>query len=259
MNPTPGPAARRKAQWSTVEEIKQYILELRLHPGDPLPTESELCEALGVSRSSVREAMRTLSSLDIVEVRHGHGSFVGGLSMAPLVSGLVFRSVLDSEGDLRTLREVVDLRIALDLGTAEELVELHRGRRRDDLRRLVDRMRGHTARGESFAEEDGEFHRELLAGLDNTIVRQLVAALWEVHTEVVPKLGLPPARDIDRTVDAHGAMLDALEAGDVEAYRTAVADHYQPLLTAIETAVSANTADGVMPAGSPGLTEAAVS
>jgi DNA-binding FadR family transcriptional regulator len=237
--PTPG---RRKAQWSTVEEIKQYILEQGLHPGDPLPTETELCAELGVSRSSVREAMRTLSSLDIVEVRHGHGSFVGGLSMSPLVSGLIFRSVLDSEGELRTLREVVDLRIALDLGTAEELVELHRGGLpRDDLRELVDRMRRHTSRGEPFIEEDGEFHRELLAGLDNTIVRQLVSALWEVHTEAVPKLGLPPARDIVRTVEAHEAMLDALEAGDIEAYRTAVADHYQPLLTAIETAVSAHT------------------
>lgn len=249
MNTAAGSSvARRKAQWSTVEEIKQYILELRLHPGDPLPTETELCEALGVSRSSVREAMRTLSSLDIVEVRHGHGSFVGGLSMSPLVSGLIFRSVLDSEGDLRTLREVVDLRIALDLGTAEELVELHRGGPpRDDLRGLVERMRQHTARGEGFAEEDGAFHRELLAGLDNTIVRQLVSALWEVHTEVVPKLGLPPARDIDKTVEAHEAMLDALEAGDVEAYRTAVADHYQPLLTAIEAAVASNTAAPAAP------------
>lgn len=243
MNAAPAPAARRKAQWSTVEEIKQYILEHGLQPGDPLPTETELCEDLGVSRSSVREAMRTLSSLDIVEVRHGHGSFVGGLSMSPLVSGLIFRSVLDSEGDLRTLREVVDLRIALDLGTAEELVELHRdGAPRDDLRRLVDRMRRHTAQGEPFVEEDGEFHRELLAGLGNTIVRQLVSALWEVHTEVVPKLGLPPAQDIARTVEAHEAMLDALEAGDVEAYRAAVADHYRPLITAIDTAVAADAA-----------------
>ncbi len=237
MNAAPAP--RRKAQWSTVEEIKHYILEHRLGPADPLPTESELCEELGVSRSSVREAMRTLSSLDIVEVRHGHGTFVGGLSMSPLVSGLIFRSLLDSEGDLRTLREVVDLRVALDLGTAEELVELHRGGiPRHDLRVLVDRMREHTARGEPFAEEDGEFHRQLLAGLDNTIVRQLVAALWEVHTEVVPELGLPPAQDIARTVEAHEAMLDALEAGDVEAYRSAVGDHYRPLLTAIEAAVA---------------------
>jgi DNA-binding FadR family transcriptional regulator len=241
VKPAAGPAGRRKAQWSTVEEIKQYILELGLHPGDPLPTESEMCAALGVSRSSVREAMRTLASLDIVEVRHGHGSFVGGLSMAPLVSGLVFRSVLDSEGDLRTLREVVDLRIALDLGMAEELVQVHRGGpARHDLRALVERMREHTARGEAFAEEDGEFHRELLAGLDNTIVKQLVSALWEVHTEVVPKLGLPPARDIDRTVEAHAAMLDALEAGDVDAYRAAVVEHYQPLITAIELAVAAH-------------------
>ncbi|RIK12953.1 MAG: GntR family transcriptional regulator, partial [Acidobacteria bacterium] len=118
---------RRKARWSTVDEIKDYIREHGLQPGDPLPTESELCEELGVSRSSVREAMRTLSSLDIVEVRHGHGSFVGGLSMSPLVSGLVFRGSLNRDGTFRTLREVVQVRIALDLGVAEELVATYRG------------------------------------------------------------------------------------------------------------------------------------
>lgn len=233
----------RKAQWSSVEAIKHVILERGLAPGDPLPTEAELCEALGVSRSSVREAIRTLTSLDIVEVRHGHGSFVGQLSLSPLVSGLVFRSLLNPDGDFGSLRDVVDFRIALDLGTAEELVELHRGQSNPQLRGLVDGMRERTARGESFIEEDGAFHTGLLTGLSNTLVRQLVGALWQVHTEVVPRLGIPKAVDIDHTVEAHAHMLDALEAGDIEAYRTAVNEHYRPLQRVIEA-----TGSGASPA-----------
>ena len=54
---------------TAIAEIKNYILTKGLHPGDALPTESQLCTDLGVSRSSVREAVRTLVALDIVEVR----------------------------------------------------------------------------------------------------------------------------------------------------------------------------------------------
>ena len=106
---------------TAVDRIQELILEEGLAPGDPMPTEAALCERLGISRSSVREAMRTLASLDIVEVRHGHGTFVGALSLSPLVDGLLFRTRLDDGNDLRALREVVELRIALDLAVAEQL------------------------------------------------------------------------------------------------------------------------------------------
>jgi len=75
--------------------IKSYILRHGLHPGDRLPTESALCADLGVSRSSVREALRKLQALDIVTVRQGSGSYVGDMSLQPLVETLVLRAALD--------------------------------------------------------------------------------------------------------------------------------------------------------------------
>ena len=78
-----------------------------LKPGDALPTKAELCDTLGVSRSSVREAIRTLSTLDIVDVRHGHGTYVGPMSLDPRVEALVFRGVLSPDGSFEALREVV--------------------------------------------------------------------------------------------------------------------------------------------------------
>ena len=79
---------------ATMAEIKNYILRSGLQMGDALPTESQLCTDLGVSRSSVREAVRTLVALDIVEVRHGHGMFVGQVSMRPMVEALIFKGLL---------------------------------------------------------------------------------------------------------------------------------------------------------------------
>lgn len=228
--------ARRK---SVVEQLQDLILELDLRPGDPMPTEATLCEDLAISRSSVREAMRTLQSLDIVEVRHGHGTYVGQLSLSPLVSGLVFRSVLNTDQSFRTLRDVVSLRIALDLGVADELCAQHVGTTNPELRGLVEQMRTRTAAGLPFPEADGAFHSRLLSQVDNTLVSELASAFWEIHTRVVPLLGFPPNTEIEHTVEAHDAILDALEAGDTAAYRLAVLDHYAPLTRAIEKASAA--------------------
>lgn len=232
------PASRQQTSWSTAEAIKGYIRDHSLGPGQLLPTENELCEVLGVSRSSVREAIRTLASLDIVKVRHGHGTYVGDLSLAPLVSGLVFRGALNQDGTFRTLREVLQVRIALDLGVAAELSRAYRGTHNEELRGLVEVMRERSRAGESFAQQDGEFHRQLLSPLDNTLVRQLVSAFWEVHTNVVPLLGIPTSAEIATTVEAHDEMLSALEAGDAEAYERAVVRHYAPLQKAIEQALA---------------------
>ncbi|UVY83701.1 FadR family transcriptional regulator [Brachybacterium sp. NBEC-018] len=214
---------------TAVRRIQDLILEEGLRPGDPMPTENALCERLEISRSSLREAMRTLASLDIVEVRHGHGTFVGGLSLAPLVDGLLFRAQLDDGSDLRSLREVVELRIALDLAVASELADHYRGSTNPELEELVGEMRRLADAGEPFPEADAAFHAALLAPVSNHLLAQLAQAFWEIHTSAVPLLGLPPATDILDTVEAHRAMVTALEAGDAEAYRAAVHAHYAPL------------------------------
>ncbi|GAA1484283.1 FadR/GntR family transcriptional regulator [Brachybacterium fresconis] len=221
---------------SAVERIQELILAEGLVPGDPMPTETALCERLEISRSSVREAMRTLASLDIVEVRHGHGTFVGQLSLAPLVNGLLFRARLDDGNDLRALREVVELRIAIDLSVADQLVDIYRGTVNPELESLVEEMRTLAGRGEPFPQADAAFHSTLFADLANGLMRQLAQAFWEIHTTAVPMLGLAPAEDILDTVEAHRAMLVALEAGDADAYRAAVHEHYRPLGRTLDAA-----------------------
>lgn len=228
---------RNDAGGDVVARIKDLILRSGLHPGDPMPTEARLVEELGVARSSVREAMRTLSSLDIVEVRHGHGTFVGRMSLAPLVDGLLFRARLNDGNDLRTLREVVQARIALDLSIGQRLVEAWREEDLAPARAEVERMRAAHAAGRSFAEADQAFHAAVLSKLGNELMMQLGDAFWQVHTSALPLLDVPPATDIRLTIEAHDAIVDALEAGDTAAYEKAVRAHYSPLernLTASE-------------------------
>ncbi|MGM7678857.1 FadR/GntR family transcriptional regulator [Microbacterium sp. A94] len=228
MNSTQSRASRMRRS-TTADQIKQLILSRELSPGDPLPTEAELCETLDVSRSSVREAIRTLSTLDIVDVRHGHGTYVGGMSLAPMVETLVFRGVLNPEGSLDALREVVEVRLALDLSMAERVVDAAQGEEDPELDQLVTAMIEKAEQGKLFLEEDRIFHTALFDATGNHLAGQLVGAFWDVHTAALPQLGIAPPADIHHTAKAHGDMLRAARAGDVEAYRQAVVEHYAPL------------------------------
>ena len=230
------PSKRRTAGNATVDAIKDYILEHRLHPGDPLPTEEVLQEILGVSRSSVREALRTLQSLDIVSIQHGRGMSVGGLSFSPMIEAVLFRARLNAKDDLSTLREVVEVRMALDLSLTDELISAYRGSSQPKLRQHVENMRECVAAGEGFAPCDEAFHSDLLAVTSNHMMQQLGMAFWRIHTAAVPAAGLPQARDISDTVNAHDAIIDALVAGDPAAYREAVVEHYRPLRRLLEVA-----------------------
>lgn len=226
--------ASRTGMSSTSTQIRDLIVARHLRPGDGLPTEIELCELLGVSRTSIREAIKTLATLDIVEVRHGHGTFVGHMSLDALVESLIFRGVLSPGGDLHALREVVEVRQALDLAMADRIVASLQGTRNETLHRLVEEMAHLQTRGETFPVQDRLFHAELLSRIDNSLVGQLVTAFWDVYSGVLPRLGLGLPADLELTVCAHGDMLNAAEDGDVERFRTAVVDHYRPLLRALD-------------------------
>ena len=73
-----------------LEHIQRMIIDGELNPGDRLPPEHELADRLGVSRGSLREAVRALSHANILDVRRGYGTFVTALEPAELMSGVVF-------------------------------------------------------------------------------------------------------------------------------------------------------------------------
>ena len=219
---------------TTSDRIKDLILSDGLRPGDLLPTEGELCSRLGVSRSNVREAIRKLSTLDIVDVRHGHGTYVGEMTLDALVEALVFRGVLSPGDDLDALRDVVEVRKALDHGMSEQIVDALKGTENSELKALVDEMTALAAAGKTFPQQDRAFHTGLLAKLGNSLVGQLVAAFWDVHTAVLPKLNVAVASDLEQTAQAHGLMLEAAESGDAEAFRAAITAHYEPIMRALE-------------------------
>ncbi|MDO5061330.1 MAG: GntR family transcriptional regulator [Actinomycetaceae bacterium] len=219
---------------NTATELKNLILQRHLQPGDAIPTETELCEILQVSRSSVREAVRTLAALDILKVCHGRGTYVGDMSLQPLVDAIVFRASLAPSSDLNTLKEIVEIRRLMDINAGPELINSFKDTDNPEIRDLIKQMVFYASQGRDFSAYDLEFHKSLTSRIENTMQGQFVEAFWKIHMVINPMLEIPTPDNLDETARAHGEILDALEAGDLEAYQKAVDHHYQPILDNLE-------------------------
>ncbi len=215
------------------ERIKWFIVERGLQSGDPLPTEVELVRVLGVSRNSLREAMRSLQTLGMVEVRHGYGTFVGDFSMDPLVDGLTFRILSDMKRNIRTVHELLELRQVIESGLVTRMVEKLTTEDIAELRRLVAGMETRAARGEAAPIEDRAFHEALYRPLENGLVIQLLHAFWDIFRAVRDKLpGTPPP--VTNTAAQHRRILEAVESGDGFAAARAMTEHFRGIQEWIE-------------------------
>ncbi len=100
------------------DEVKAYIIEQALMPGDALPPETELAEQFGVSRNSVREAIKSLESLGIVEARTGAGLFVSNFSFDPLLENLAYGMMFD----LKDLADILEVRFHIEHSMIDQAV-----------------------------------------------------------------------------------------------------------------------------------------
>lgn len=221
------PVRERRVSGQVRREVVQLILERGLRPGSPLPTEAELMEALGVSRNSVREALKALQALDIVEIRHGYGTYVGQASLTPLADGLTFRALVKVRDDDHALAEILEVREVLEEGLMRRVAGSLTDAELCALEELVGRMERAAGTGTAFPELDREFHETLYRSLGNELVPQLLGAFWHVFHRVAGARGWSSDPAPDVTVRRHRDIVTALRARDVVRAQRAMADHFR--------------------------------
>jgi len=214
---------RKELLYQTVqEEIKAYIVRNDLKPGDFLPTELELSHQLGVGRSSIREAVKSLTTLRIIDARPGAGLFVCDFSFEPLLKHMGYGMLFG----LRDLQDVLDVRLCLETGMAEEVVRASTPEQISRLRSILSRMYDMAEQGQHSPHDDRKLHQVLWENVDNAILGKLLDIFWMVFLQAQERASIPgPGNPMD-AYHRHLSIVDDLERGDVEAFRADLASHY---------------------------------
>jgi len=203
--------------------IKQYILDHGLSGGDALPPETQLAQDLGVSRSSIREAIKALQSLGIVEVRHGNGLFVREYNFDPILETLSYGMRFDSTA----LVELVQIRIWLEAAVVEEAVRRINPHDVAQLELIMQEWAERAAQDLSCADLDRQFHGTLYASLENQTLVKLLEVFWIAFDRFDVDSFHPPQPLV--TFEQHRAILDAIKAGDPGLTRQRLIQHFDHL------------------------------
>ena len=201
-----------------VDRLRGLILGGELAAGARLPNERELAESLGVNRSSVREALKRLEFLELVEVRHGQGSFV-----RPIADSSALQLVEALLHDRRTitpdlLRQLLQFRRHITLHVVELAALHHTDGQLERARRLLERERAAAGDPREMLAVDVAMNR-LLGEATGNLMYGLVSNLF---TRLIERLGpiyYNESRDDRRSLATHERLLDAWAARDSGAAR----------------------------------------
>ncbi|MFE9683331.1 FadR/GntR family transcriptional regulator [Streptomyces sp. NPDC002701] len=199
-----------------IEKIKGMIVSGALRPGDRLPKESELAAALGLSRNSLREAVRALSLIRILDVRQGDGTYVTSLDPQLLLEALSF--VVDFHRDDTVLEFLAVRRILEPAATAMAALRISE-QQVDALTARLDAL-GEEPSVEDLVACDLEFHRGIVRSAGNSVLCSLLDGLSGPTTRARVWRGLTQEDAVSRTLHEHRAILGALRDRDAEAARS---------------------------------------
>lgn len=210
------PLVASKRADGVFEQIRSRILSGVLAAGDQLPNERDLAQQLEVNRSSVREAMKRLEFLELVEVRHGQGTFVrnvGGSSSLQLVETLLRdpRTVT-----VELLTQILEFRRHVTLQVVELAARHRTPAQLERARALLTRERSESGDPQSALEVDVELN-QILGEATGNLMYQLLSNLF---TKLVRRLGplyYNESRDTARSLETHRELFAAIEARDPSA------------------------------------------
>lgn len=207
-----------------VDALKGLIRDGVYRPGDRLPSERTLSGEFGVSRPTVREALRALAAMNLVEQRHGSGVYVAPLAVYDLLEPVRFALELN----VPTLASLFEIRLALEPIAARLAAEHATPEEVERLWRIVDAAAKPRVSRTQFLELDTQLHDLILRAARDDLLRSILLSLAVLSREsrqrTVRQSGVrePSIRD-------HRALVTAIEAGDGAAASKAMTSHLERL------------------------------
>ena len=207
----------------TLEQLKNYILSGAVPLGERLPSERALADALGVGRYSVREALKVLEAVGLVESRVGEGTFLTTNTGASF--GRILGLSLATWGG--TIIELLDARMMIEVEAARAAAERAQPKQVRLIESELNAMHANMHRVRQYLKADMNFHRRIGEASQNVIISQFVSNLIDLLEEVLNEThsdSLPAQAEGGGT---HQAIFDAIARGDADAAGDLMRDHIQ--------------------------------
>jgi GntR family transcriptional repressor for pyruvate dehydrogenase complex len=214
------PVPREPLGSEVARRLLDYLLSGEVHPGEKIPSERQLAEYLGVNRPAVREAIRALGFLGLLQVRQSSGTYFRGPDQ-DLLFRLFEWSLLFGEGEARDL---IEMRADLEIIAAGRAAERRGDADVTALKDLLDRMRNSDA--VEFPDADVAFHSRIAETAGNVVLRDMLASIRTMIRGWVDR-NIAAAGTTKIAYRDHVPIYRAIAAGDPEAARAAMAAHMQ--------------------------------
>jgi GntR family transcriptional repressor for pyruvate dehydrogenase complex len=215
------PITKVRLSEAAIEQIKELIVSENLEPGSQLPSERDLVEALGVGRSSIREALRILEIMGLVEVLPGKGAFVKALTgdlFMPLPELLSSqKESLKHHFEARMVLEPAAAALAARRASRDEINRL-----RKNLENFKENLAGENLIG--LIRIDIQFHRLVANATENRTIEVLMNTITR-HDFHGWKATLRTYKRPHKTVTEHNQIIEAVSAGDEKKARSAMRSH----------------------------------
>lgn len=218
------PIERKKLSETVMQQLQTLISSGRYQPGDRLPTEKALAEALGVSRMSIREALSGLAAAGLIEIRHGEGSFVKRVEITDYLSPITASAL----GFPHTALALLEVRSILEAGAAELAALRATAEDHAELAAAAADYRAQTERGETGIDGDLRFHRAIARAAGNPVLTELMNRIQDLMEQgMAYTLGqnLKTPERSQQVAAEHDAIAEAIRGGDPVAARAAMIRH----------------------------------
>ncbi len=213
---------RNKVYQEVAKQLERCITE-ELKPGDLLPPERELVQILGVSRGSVRGAIRSLELMGLLEPRQGVGTVVCGPGANP--SNPLAKAILDKR---KMVADLIDVRKMIEPPLAGRAALHASGDEISEMQDILVRQEAKVCAGELGIEEDSEFHYSIALASGNSVVLKVVDVLIDLLRETMEHSLQVEGRQ-EKSLAGHRRILAALKRGDAAAAEAAMRRHLQEI------------------------------
>lgn len=226
------PIEHTRVSEEAVDQIVDLIRNRQLTPGDRLPGERQLVKDLGISRTSVREALRSLEGMGLIEVRAGVGAFVKH-PISEFVNGaLPPRLLIDRE----TLKKLYQLREIIETGAVAIAARTATDEDLNTIRQALEQMEACYADDDldGMVDADIELHRTILVATGNEILVRVMDNIADLQKEM-RRASLSIHEGVPLTIAGHRAILEALAERDPDKARQAMQEHLKTVTKKVDS------------------------